>query len=93
MKEYIQYSIKKDNQTKITKNSEYIFRAYKTYSSSVQRDNAARTELRIPNTTDQEIGQVNFQKVRLNSSPMIPMISQNRPTQLKRDSCRQERLQ
>ena len=47
-------------------------------SSSVQRDNAARTELRIPNTTDQKIGQVHFQKARLNLSPMI---GQNRPTQ------------
>ena len=56
-----------------------------TYSSSVQQDSAARTELRIPNTPDQKIGQVNFQKVRLDPSPGI---GQNRPTQMKRDSCR-----
>ena len=62
----------------------------KTYSSPVQRDNATRTELRIPNTTEQKIVQVRFQKARLNPSPII---GQNRPIQMKRDSCHQEQSQ
>ena len=83
----MQYSTKnKDNQAKnLMKNSKYIFRANKTYSSPVQRDNATRTELRIPNTTDQKIGQVHFQKARLIPSAMIsqnqqPKWNENRAT-------------